>query len=230
MNPAISGVEAQPHGSDWPEITPVRKAPDMKPHPVICVTAAILLAAIARPSTASSPRAEIGQACRGSHCFDRSVSVNDTPFALVGTALYTYWGFEVYTAALYREQLEPGTQAEGTPPNLMLVLHYLRPVGAADIAKASRRVLGRLKLLDVPEIGAELSRFLPELSDVQANDEYRMILSGDGSLTLELNRKFIHRTEPGDFGRAYLEIWLAVGGLDDACREQLLGLKSGPYR
>lgn len=192
-----------------------------------------LIAISATASPASTDRAITGQLCRGAVCFPRQVETAGRTLDLHGAALFTYWGFEVYSAALYTTQpgVQRGTRILSGDSPVRLELHYHRNVNRRDIIRASETMLRENAFVNYAAIEDSWRTFQRLLRDVGEGDRYTILLIPGQGIELQLNGVEIGRVDHPEFAAAYLRIWLCdTYPINETMRDKLLARRAGDYR
>lgn len=157
-------------------------------------------------SSANPPR------CHHGCCFVPSIELNGEVLSLRGTGTFRYWGFRVYTGALYAPPTAQSRDAIRGEVRKKLVLCYHRSVSPDQFREKSQEVLE-----DTP--GVELSALEPQLSAI--NKAYVGVKEGDryaityepetGTMKLWFNEREpeLIAISSTAFARTYFGIWLS---------------------
>ena len=143
---------------------------------------------------------------------------------LIGAGLLRYWGFRAYTGALYIE--------EGTPVDQVLTdtakrieIEYFRAIKGEDFGPATDKSIA--KNVDA----ATYARLRPQIAyhnslyeDVQPGDRYSLTYIPGRGTELSLNGEPKGIIEGSEFAAAVFSIWLGPKPINDAFKNQILGL------
>ena len=140
---------------------------------------------------------------------------------LAGSAHYTYWGFDVYDAALW---VEPGFRAdEPERGRFALELKYLRSFKGGDIARRSITEMKRVGDFTEAQEQAWLLAMQAAFPDVAVGDRLTGIhLPGQGARFLANGRPSGDVSDP-EFARLFFGIWLSDKSSEPQKRAVLLG-------
>ncbi len=141
---------------------------------------------------------------------------------LAGSSRYTYWGFDIYQAALW---VEPGFRS-GDPARsrFALELHYLRGFKGRDIAQRSIDEMRRIGEFSEAQARAWLMSMQAAFPDVGPGDRLTGIhLPGQGVRFLVNGRATAEVPDP-EFARLFFGIWLSDKSSEPQLRQALLGL------
>lgn len=143
---------------------------------------------------------------------------------LAGTGLLRYWGFKAYTGALYLEA--------GAPVDDVLLdrakrieLEYYRAIKGKDFGPATDKFIA--KNVDA----ATYARLRPQIEyhnslyeDVQPGDRYSLTYIPGRGTELALNGEPKGIIEGAEFAAAVFSIWLGPKPINNAFKNQILGL------
>lgn len=188
------------------------------------VLAMIVLAAwpIAGTSTAQQAPTPPNR-CFGDVCFPIEAGLDgETALPLRNGDLVRYWGFRVYTAALYAPQEATTTRAVMADVPKRLVIHYHRTIEAKDLQESTEYFMKQDPANDLLALRERLNRLYAAYETVGKGDEYTITyLPGQGT-ELALNGTPVVTIEGEDFARALFGIWLGPEPLDDDLQEELV--------
>lgn len=147
------------------------------------------------------------------------VAVEGRELPLLGAARFTWWGIEVYDAALYL----PTGAAPLDPVPTRIVFRYRRAFSADELARATTAtVRERARGADPAEIEAALALINRLWPPVQRGDELALQrLPGQGVLVLRNGQAL--GLVPGEaFARVLFSVWLGDEPIDRRLRDRLL--------
>jgi hypothetical protein len=150
--------------------------------------------------------AQADRICRDGACFPNSLQQNDHTLFLKSTALYRFWGFRVYTAALYTL---PKEAPELFDSAFALSLYYHREITKEDFKKSSYSILRRNPAFEEAGMSPELNRFLELITDVKEGQVYTLFWDPNAGLKLSLDGNTRGTLEDLRLARLYLQIWLS---------------------
>ena len=184
------------------------------------------LQSIAATAEAAAVRPQIG-ACMKDICAEPVKTIAGQQVSLTGLQLFTYWGFELYTAALYLPQAAPRS-IEGAlsdvPKSLLLI--YRRKIRSDQIIKAGGHNLVKNPSNDMPALQERLDQLNAAYQTVQKGDRYELLYEPGRGTTLLFNDKPLVTLPGVDFQKAYFGIWLSDYPLNAKLRDGLLGKKA----
>lgn len=163
--------------------------------------------------------------CVGGTCFP--ITLSDS-MRLRGAALLRYWGFKVYSAAVYSAGDSPVAVDPATglvPPNTETEfrLHYHRSFDSTDFQKSGREVIRKNPGYNEATMGPLLARVDELYRPVKEGDEYRLRFIPGKGIQFSLNDEILGLVPGDDFARVYLGIWLSPSfSLDASFTETLL--------
>lgn len=138
-----------------------------------------------------------------------------------GRGRLTWWGFDVYDAALWTA---PGFRADRFESHaFVLELSYLRAFTGAEIASASLQQMrrhGRIEPGDAARWQSELTRVLP---DVKPGDRLAGVHQPGQGATFFHNARPLGTVGDAQFARLFFAIWLGEASSEPALRRSLLG-------
>ena len=139
---------------------------------------------------------------------------------LQGSGKLTWWGFNIYDAALYRS-------ANLASPEFALDLHYQKSFRGISIAN---RTAEEMKRIGVPEVqavswGKQLATFLP---NVEPGQNLTAIYTPKQGTVFYHEGKQIAQILGVEFPKAFFGIWFDQKTSAPKLREQLLGQNCPP--
>jgi len=156
---------------------------------------------------ASTSHSQVEDICQDGACFPVSLELESKKLSLRNTALYRFWGFRVYTAALYaKSDFDATTLFEN---DLALSLYYHRSVSSADFRESSLKLLDRNPAYIASSMQKEISTFISLLEGIESGQVYTMLWKPADGLELYLDGKKKGTLKNPFLGRLYLEIWLS---------------------
>ena len=190
----------------------------MKKEIVITFFCLVVFCAFVR-SAAASGSAEL--ACLWETCVPKEKNLEGMSLSLRGLAPFRYFGFRVYTAALYLpDEVKDVGSSLGLVP-LRLEIHYYREFAAKDFRESGEEVLGKNPEVSIEKFRAELDEINSFYRPVVVGDSYALTFLPDRGLTLLLNDLPLGTVRGNDFARAYLGIWLSRYSLSSSFTEEL---------
>lgn len=166
-----------------------------------------------------------GEDCTSGACFPKEVILDGTSLKLRSTHLFRWWGFRVYSVALYTEPgFRKGDDILGDVPK-RLVLHYHRNIEKDKMIEGAETVIPRNESNDMDALRERLDKVNAAYRDVSSGDEYAIdYLPGKG-LAISLNDRHQVLVKGEDFARAYFGIWLGEKPINTGLRDALLDFK-----
>jgi hypothetical protein len=165
--------------------------------------------------------------CRDGFCFSAKDTVDSVPLILRGVSTFRYWGFRVYTGALYMpaSATSPDAVLGETPKKL--VLRYHRDVSVDQFVEKSEETLREHPQLSLDRLRPFLSRMKSLYVPVKEGDTYAITYNpAQGELSLFFNERQLGTiTDPG-FSRAYFGIWVSDYSVSERFTDELLGRDS----
>ena len=163
--------------------------------------------------------------CIGEVCFPSEVS--DTSVRFLNATRFRYFGFKVYSAALYAsassQEVKSWINKESLePPRIALVIHYYRDFDAEDFITSGTDLMKENKTVQMDTIANEISKMNLLYRPVKEGDEYTILFSPEKGTSLLLNNNLIGSVPGVEFGRAYLGIWLSKTSIGESFTEALL--------
>jgi hypothetical protein len=159
----------------------------------------------------------------GSVCFAADATHVDqvlTSAKLQGSGRLTWWGFNIYDAALYRS-------ANLSSPEFAMDVRYQKSFQGISIAN---RTVEEMRRIGVPEAqavnwGKQLASFMP---NIQSGQTLTAIYSPKQGTVFYHEGKQIAQISGMDFPKAFFGIWLDPKTSAPSLREQLLGQNCPP--
>ncbi|MCC5875915.1 MAG: chalcone isomerase family protein [Candidatus Sumerlaeia bacterium] len=163
-----------------------------------------------------------GEDCSAGACFPKAVILDDVEMKLRKTHLFRYWGFRVYSVALYtKADFRKGDDILDDVPK-RLVLHYHRSIDRGKMIEGAEVVMPRNEGDNMDALKERLDKVNAAYVDVSSGDEYAIdYLPGKG-LVISLNGEPTVSVEGADFARAYFGIWLGEKPINDGLKRTLL--------
>jgi len=163
--------------------------------------------------------------CSKALCVPTQHALGTHSLDLNGLDLFEYWGFDLYTAALYapRNTATPAQVLSDIPKSL--ILHYHRKIRADQIIKAADHNLVKNPANDMAALRADIDRLHAAFVNVNKGDTYELRYEPGKGTTLLFNDT-PKITIPGvAFQKAYFGIWLSDYPLSTKLRDKLLNSK-----
>ena len=129
----------------------------------------------------------------------------------LGTRQATIFKVNVYVAALYVPKASADAAsilAANTP--YVMQMHFVRNVGAADIAKGWTEGFERNAQAAVPPAGPRVATLRSWMSDVKSGQEMKFTFRPGAGVEGSVGGVVKGTIRGDDFGRALLSVWLAV--------------------
>jgi len=165
---------------------------------------------VASESTAN--RKAVEQVCEGEVCFQKEMLVGESKLPLRGIAKYRYWGFRLYTAALYGNPTMEFSRIEEAP--YALVLHYHRGFSKEDFIESSNKIMKEFSWVEFETLKNEFSSFYQRFKPVKEDDRYAMVSATGQGFDLLKNGTLVSRLANPLAAKAYIGIWLHPEGID----------------
>jgi hypothetical protein len=186
------------------------------------ICALLLLFLVSGTSTwAVEVKNEQHRVCLGETCFPRCSDISKLPIS--GAAHFRYWGFRVYSAALY---YSPENGASAVDPlaagNLELKLSYYRSFEIEDFIKSGESLMQENPQVNFERIRTQSEQMNSLYRAVKPGDSYSIYFRSGRGIELRLNGDLLG-TVPGDeFGRAYLGVWLSSTSISEKFTRTIL--------
>lgn len=181
----------------------------MKPRYLIvtCLFSTLVFCSGAGASERSSTQE--GSACVWDTCVPKKKTVDGQELSLRGHAPFRYWGFKVYTAALYAPvEIHDIESTLGSVP-MRLEIHYYRKFSAKDFRESGEGVLKQNPGVNIAVFRPQLNEINSLYRPVRVGDSYALTFAPGKGLTLLLNDTPLGTVRGDKFARAYLGIWLS---------------------
>lgn len=176
------------------------------------------------PRTAS-PAADTPQ-CEHGCCFSPSISLGREKLELRGLSTFRYWGFRVYTGALYAPPAAKTRDVIRGESRKKLVLCYHRSLSPDQFKENSQEVLEKTPGLDLATLEPHLSAINNSYVGVKEGDRYSISYDpSSGTMALLLNEKepALMTIQSPSFAKAYFGIWLSEYSVDKELTRELFG-------
>jgi hypothetical protein len=176
----------------------------------------------------TAPLAPDTPQCDHGCCFTPSIKVGGETLSLRGVSGFRYWGFRVYTAALYAPLAAQTRDAVRGETRKKLVLCYHRSLSPEQFQEKSQEVLEDTPGLDLTTLEPHLSAINNAYVGVTEGDRYSITYQpSSGTMNL-----FFNEREPGlvsiqsrAFAKAYFGIWLSEYSVGKQFTAELFGEK-----
>jgi hypothetical protein len=162
--------------------------------------------------------------CRDDCCFSAQEKTDGVLLTLRGVSTFRYWGFRVYTGALYMpvSATAPDSVLGEIPKKL--VLRYHRSVSVEQFVENSKDTLGENPQLSLEDLRPFLSRIRSMYVPVKEGDSYAITYNpAQGALSLFFNDRLLGTLTDRSFARAYFGIWLSDYSVSKRFTDELLG-------
>ena len=165
-----------------------------------------------------------GKQCIKATCFTKEIRVRGETIGLLGTAVFRYLFFDVYTAALYAPSEWRRTKKFQLDTPGELVIEYHRSISAKDLAESALAQLGRQNAVLSAEVRADVEKLHEAYVDVNEGDRYSLRYEPGIGTSLSLNGRLLVLVRSAEFAERYFHIWLdAKTPLSREVRENLFG-------
>jgi hypothetical protein len=180
-------------------------------------------------ATKTPPLALETPQCDHGCCFAPSIKLGGETLSLRGLSSFRYWGFRVYTGALYAPLAAQTRDAVRGETRKKLVLCYHRSLSPEQFQEKSQEVLEDTPGLDLTTLEPHLSAINKAYVGVTEGDRYSITYDpSSGTMTLSFNER-----EPGlvsiqnrSFAKAYFGIWLSEYSVGEEFTTELFGEKA----
>lgn len=159
--------------------------------------------------------------CLEESCFALHPSLEGKGVDLRGMALLRYWGFRVYSAALF---LRKGDSPLDDVPKAF-TLKYHRDFSADDFITSGREVAQKNRDIDFKTVEAGFKQMDKLYRPVKRGDAYTLTYFPDKGTSLYLNDEYLGTVAGADFAKSYFGIWLSEEySLDSGFTSELLNV------
>ena len=181
----------------------------------------LLAAAIALLGTAAAH----GKECKGVG-FPDQVQVGGATLALNGLGLRqaTVFKVNVYVAALYvpKTTADPGTILAADVPK-QLTLHFVRNVGADDIAKGWSEGFEKSAKAELPALKDRIAMLNGWMTEMKSGQKLSFVYSPGAGVQVDVNGSVKGTIKGDDFAKAFFAIWLGAEPPNPELKAGLLG-------
>ena len=162
--------------------------------------------------------------CHDGFCFSARDTADGVPLTLRGVSTFRYWGFRVYTGALYIPTSEASSDTILGEIPKKLVLRYHRSISVDQFVEKSEEILGKHPQLSLIKLRPFLSRMQSMYVPVEDGDAYAITYNpARGELRLFFNERLLGAITDPEFARAYFGIWVSNYSVSDDFTDELLG-------
>lgn len=198
--------------------------PSLESMKIILVLWAFFIIGLGQDAAQADPplaEKEPTQKCLTKTCFASSrTALSGENLHIIGASRYRFWGFSVYSVALYQETGIVAQRWSEHP--LALELSYHRSLKAEDFTKTARKLMG-----ENPEYGKQVEsvvfqQFASFIRPVKEGDRYTLLYSPDGTLELLFNGETQGKVQDQSFARAYVGMWLGKYAVKEENRDVIL--------
>lgn len=159
--------------------------------------------------------------CLKESCFSLHPSLEGKGVDLRGMALLRYWGFRVYSAALF---LRTGDSPLDDVPKAF-TLKYHRDFSAEDFITSGREVAQKNRDVDFKTVEAGFKQMDKLYRAVKQGDAYTLTYFPGQGTSLYLNDEYLGTVPGADFAKSYFGIWLSEEySLDSGFTSELLNV------
>lgn len=161
--------------------------------------------------------------CLKEVCVPEIREIAGTRAELKGLEKFSYWGFDLYKAALYAPSgVNTIEGVLGDTPK-SLVLYYSRKIRNDQIVKGGDHNIRKNPDNKMPALEPRLAQINAAYQNVDKGDRYELLYEPGKGTTLLFN-DVPKVTVPGvDFQKAYFGIWLSRYPISEDLRDKLLG-------
>lgn len=162
--------------------------------------------------------------CHDGYCFSAQDEAEGVPLTLRGVSTFRYWGFRVYTGALYVPAAETASDAVVGEIPKKLVLRYHRSVSVDQFVEKSEETLKRNPQISLDALQPFLGRMKSLYVPVKEGDSYALTYEPkQGALRLFFNERLLGTITDSGFARAYFGIWVSDYSVGKKFTDELLG-------
>jgi hypothetical protein len=176
----------------------------------------------AQPSPQSSATPQCAHGC----CFDSSTVLEGETLPLRGLSTFRYFGFRVYTGALYAPPAAQTRDLVRGETKKKLVLCYHRSLSTDQFRDKSRDVLEDTPGRDLNSLEPFLSAIDKAYVEVNEGDRYAITYTpSSGTLRLLLNERepALVSIQNPSFAKAYFGIWISEHSVGEDFTAELFG-------
>ncbi len=143
---------------------------------------------------------------------------------LIGAGLLRYWGFKAYTGALYLEDGIPVDEVLSDRAK-RIEIEYFRSIKGKDFGPATDKSIAKnVDASTYARIQPQIELHNSLYEDVQPGDRYSLTYIPGRGTELALNGEPKGIIEGAEFAAAVFSIWLGPKPINDAFKQQILGL------
>jgi hypothetical protein len=156
--------------------------------------------------------------------FKERLQIGENKLVLTGTGLFRYWGFKAYVGALYLEQ---GCSVEEVLLDRAkrIELEYRRAIKGSAFGPATDKSLAKnVDSRTLERLRTRIDYHNSLYEDVKPGDRYSLTYLPGRGTELALNDEPKGIIEGADFASAIFSIWLGPKPLNNAFKNQILGL------
>ena len=138
----------------------------------------------------ASQKIALDNNCSDEVCFERSITVGERVLPLLGTGTFRYWGFRVYTAALYGPEGYRASEAIlGAVPKV-LVIQYHRSIRPGRFIDSAFDTLSSNPSVDLARIASSIEKVNGSYKKVKASTGNTFPIEG---LKRQLQKNLSHK-------------------------------------
>lgn len=162
--------------------------------------------------------------CHEGFCFAPEDKVDEVPLTLRGVSTFRYWGFRVYTGALYTPASATSSDAILGEVPKKLVLRYHRSLTVDQFVEKSEEALEQHPQLSLAQLRPFLVRMQSMYVPVEEGDAYAITYDpAKEELRLFFNGRLLGTSKGSSFARAYFGIWVSEYSVGERFTDELLG-------
>ncbi len=172
-----------------------------------------------------SDAAQVNTIKVGPAYFAETAYINNEQVPYRNGSVFRYFGFSVYSAALYLPEDAPdGSGVLGRYPK-RLSIHYLRDIPKSAFVESANAIIQKNPNVDFELNYPKLETMYNAFQDVKAGDRYELSYAPGRATVLSLNGKEVCSVAGDDFAEAFFGIWLSETPISKSLRDRLLTRK-----
>lgn len=153
-----------------------------------------------------------GKECKGVN-FPDQIQVEGNALMLNGLGMRqaTMLKVNVYVAALYVPKPSADANAIlGAAAPYELILHFVRNVGASDLAKGWNEGFDRNAHAQLPALKDRIAKLSGWMTDIKTGQRLQFSFKPGTGVQVSVNGTVKGTVEGDDFGKAFLSVWMGV--------------------
>ena len=164
------------------------------------------------------------ESCVRRTCFPIETDIGGKKFGLLGSGLFRYLIFDVYTAALYGPSEAQRSRVFDPSSPTELVIAYHRSITASQFGESADDRLQKQHDQLPESVRNNISLFHAAYRTVNEGDRYSLRYEPSVGTSLSLNGETLVTIPGSEFAQYYFGIWLHPNlPIDEALREKLFG-------